>query len=142
MGCRKKRASHEAGGALCDGWIPYMYTPEQLRESVATINRFAKENSRDVSYFRPGLFIFSAVYKSRDEARQVAAERLGRNYAQDFSRLVDRYALYGTPEDCQKRLQEYMDAGAQTVLFPLACRQEDMPENIRLLAKEVIPAFR
>ena len=138
----RKEPAMKRAALYADGWIPYMYTPEQLKESITTINRLAKEHGRDVSHFRPGLFVFSAVYKSRDEARQVAAERLGRNYAQDFSRLVDRYALYGTPEDCQKRLQEYMDAGAQTVLFPLACRQEDIQENIRLLAKEVIPAFR
>ena len=125
-----------------NGWIPYMYTPEQLKESITTINRFAKEHGRDLSDFRPGLFIFTSIYKNRDEARQVVTERLSRNYAQDFSRLVDRYALFGTPEDCQKRLQEYVDAGAQAVLLPLACRQEDIQENLRLLAKEVIPAFR
>jgi alkanesulfonate monooxygenase SsuD/methylene tetrahydromethanopterin reductase-like flavin-dependent oxidoreductase (luciferase family) len=95
-----------------------------------------------MSTFTPGLFIFSAVYANGDEARQMAAERLGRNYAQDFSKLVNRYALAGTPEECQKRLKEYLDAGAQTVLFPLACRPEHVAENLRLLANEVIPAFR
>ncbi len=125
-----------------NGWLPYMYTPEQLRESIDTIGRLAKEEGRDLSGFRSGLFIFSAVYPSKDEAREVAAERLGRNYAQDFSRIVDRYALFGTPADCQKRLKEYLDAGAQTVLFAWACRPQDTQENLRLMAQEVLPAFR
>src|SRR5438876_1014438 len=124
------------------GWIPYMYTPQQLKESLDTIARLGKEYGRDMSTFIPGLFIFSAVHANSDEARQMAAERLGRNYAQDFSKLVNRYALAGTPEECQKRLKEYLDAGAQTVIFPLACRPEYVSENLRLLANEVIPAFR
>src|SRR5437867_794036 len=65
-----------------------------------------------------------------------------KNYAQDFSKLANRYALAGTPEECQKRLKEYLDVGAQTVIFPLACRPEYVSENLRLLAHEVIPAFR
>lgn len=138
----RKEPAMKRATLYADGWIPYMYTPEQLKGSIATIGRFAREHGRDLSRFRPGLYIFSAIYRSRDEARQVVVERLSRNYAQDFSRLVDRYALFGTPEDCQKRLQEYIDAGAQMILFPLACRQEDIQENVRLLAREVIPAFR
>ncbi len=138
----RKEPAMKRAALYADGWIPYMYTPEQLKESITTINRFAREHGRDLSHFRPGLYIFSAIYRSRDEARQVAVERLSQNFAQDLSRLVDRYALFGTPEDCQKRLQEYIDAGAQMILFPFACRQEDIQENVRLLAKEIIPAFR
>jgi alkanesulfonate monooxygenase SsuD/methylene tetrahydromethanopterin reductase-like flavin-dependent oxidoreductase (luciferase family) len=95
-----------------------------------------------MSTFTPGLFIFTTVHANGDEARQMSAERLGRQYAQDFSKLVNKYALAGTPEECRKRLQEYIDAGTRTVLLPAACRPEYADENLRLLAKEVIPAFR
>lgn len=125
-----------------DGWIPYMYTPQQLHESIETIHRFGKEFGRDLSTFTPGLFIFSSVHANGDEARQMAAERLGKQYAQDFSKLVNKYALAGTPEECRKRLQEYIDAGARMIILPSACRAEYIEENTRMLAKEVIPAFR
>jgi alkanesulfonate monooxygenase SsuD/methylene tetrahydromethanopterin reductase-like flavin-dependent oxidoreductase (luciferase family) len=125
-----------------DGWIPYMYTPQQLRDSVETIARFRQEYGKDMSTFTPGLFIFSAVHANGDEARQMAAERLGRQYAQDFSTLVNKYALAGTPEECRKRLQEYVDAGARMVILPSACRPEYLDENMRLLVQEVLPAFR
>jgi alkanesulfonate monooxygenase SsuD/methylene tetrahydromethanopterin reductase-like flavin-dependent oxidoreductase (luciferase family) len=95
-----------------------------------------------LSTFTPGLFIFSSVHANGDEARQMAAERLGRQYAQDFSKLVNKYALAGTPEECRQRLQEYVDAGARMIILPSACRAEYVEENTRLLAKEVIPAFR
>jgi probable F420-dependent oxidoreductase len=125
-----------------DGWIPYMYTPEMLHESIEKINRFGKEAGRDMSKFRPGLFIFASVYPDRDEAREQAARALGKNYAQDFSKIAGRYTLYGNPEDCRKRLKEYVDAGAGTVLISWACRQTDIEQNMKLVAEEVAPAFR
>ncbi len=125
-----------------DGWLPYMYTPEMLRESLAKINAFGREAGRDMSAFRSGLFIFSAVYPDRKEAEEVAARSLGKNYAQDFSKIAGRYVLYGTPEDCRKRLREYIDAGARSVMFTWACRHDDIERNMETIAKEVIPAFR
>ena len=125
-----------------DGWIPYMYTPEMLHESIEKIMRFGKEAGRDMSNFRPGLFIFAAVYPDRDMARDQAAKALGGTYSQDFSKIAGRYTLYGNPEDCRKRLTEYVDAGARTVLVSFACRQEDIDQNMKLVAEEIAPAFR
>jgi len=125
-----------------DGWIPYMYTPEMLHESIGKINQFGKEAGRDMSNFRPGLFIFASVYPDRDMARDQAAKALGGTYSQDFTKIAGRYTLYGNPDDCRKRLQEYIDAGARTVLISCACRQEDIADNMKLIAEEVAPAFR
>jgi probable F420-dependent oxidoreductase len=138
----RKEPAMRRTAQYADGWIPYMYTPQQLHESIATIHRFGKEFGRDLSTFTPGLFIFSSVHANGDEARQMAAERLGKQYAQDFSKLVNKYALAGTPEECRKRLQEYIDAGARMIILPSACRAEYIEENTRMLATEVIPAFR
>jgi probable F420-dependent oxidoreductase len=125
-----------------DGWLPYMYTPEMLHESVGKIDQFGKDAGRDMSAFRHGLFIFASVYPDRDEAREQAARALGRNYAQDFSKIAGRYALYGNPDDCRKRLKEYVDAGARTIMISWACRQQDIESNMKLIADEVAPAFR
>jgi probable F420-dependent oxidoreductase len=138
----RKEPAMKRTAKYATGWLPYMYTPQQLHESIESIYRFGKEYGRDMSTFTPGVFIFASVHANGDEARQMAAERLGKQYAQDFSKLIQKYALAGTPEECQKRLQEYIDAGAQMVVLPSACRAEYVEENTRLLAKEVIPAFR
>ena len=89
-----------------------------------------------------GYCVFATVHANGDEARRMCAEKLGKQYNQDFSKLVSKYALAGTPEECQKRLKEYIDAGATMVILPSACRPEHNDENLRLLAKEVVPAFR
>jgi probable F420-dependent oxidoreductase len=138
---RKEPAMRRAA-LYADGWIPYMYTPEMLHESLEKIRQFGKEAGRDMSKFRPGLFIFTSVYPNRDEAREQAAKALGKNYAQDFSKIAGRYTLYGNPDDCRKRLQEYVDAGARTVLISWACRQDDIEENMKLISEEVAPAFK
>jgi alkanesulfonate monooxygenase SsuD/methylene tetrahydromethanopterin reductase-like flavin-dependent oxidoreductase (luciferase family) len=138
---RKDPAMRRAA-RYADGWLPYMYTPEMLNESVGKIRRFCQEIGRDRGDVRTGLFIFASISADREEAIRRAAELLGRNYAQDFSRIVGKYTLSGTPDDCRKRLREYVDAGARTVMITWACKPEEVPENLRLFAEEVAPDFR
>jgi probable F420-dependent oxidoreductase len=138
----RKEPAMKRAATYGDGWIPYMYTPEMLHESIEKINQFGKEAGRDMSSFRPGLFIFASIYPNRDEALEQAAKALGGTYAQDFSKIAGRYTLSGTPDDCRKRLKEYVDAGARTVLISWACRQADIDENMRLAIEEIAPAFR
>jgi probable F420-dependent oxidoreductase len=138
---RKEPAMRRAA-LYAQGWIPYMYTPEMLHESLEKIRQFGKEAGRDMSAFRPGLFIFASVYPDREKAKDQAAKALGGTYAQDFSKIAGRYTLYGNPDDCRKRLQEYVDAGARTVLISWACRHEDIAENMKLVAEEITPGFR
>ena len=138
----RKEPAMERTAKYANGWLPYMYTPEQLHSSIETINKLRKEYGRESAPFTPGVFIFSAVNANKDTGRQMANERLSKQYNQDFSKLIDKYALAGAPADCQKRLKEYVDAGAQMIVLPSACRPDYIDENTRLLAKEVIPAFR
>ncbi len=125
-----------------NGWLPYMFTPEQLHESIETIKRYGNEYGRDMSDFTPGVFIFTSAHANGDTGRQMCIDMLSRQYNQDFTKLVPRYALAGTPEDCRKRLQEYVDAGAQTVILAAGCPEEHADANLELVAKEVIPEFR
>ncbi len=123
------------------GWLPYMYTPEKLSESLVSINRYADEAGRHGS-IAPGLFIFFAVHENRDEAIRMASERLSIQYNQDFSKLVGRYALAGNPDDCITRLEEYIGAGATTIMLNSACDSDYVESNEALLASEVIPALK
>lgn len=138
----RKEAAMRRAALYGDGWIPYMYTPELLRESIATIASVRAEQGLGMDNFHRGVFIFSAVHKDRDKAREMAAAQLGKQYAQNFDNLVSKYALVGTPEDCRRRLREYIDAGSKLFMLTSACPESYMDENIRLIAEEVIPAFR
>lgn len=125
-----------------DGWLPYMYTPEQLAASAEKIRAFGEEAERSLDGFRLGLYVFTTVHEDGERARAMAAETLGRQYAQDFTKLIGKYALAGNPEEVRARLREYVDAGARLVMLSSACPEEYIDENVRLIAREVIPAFR
>ena len=126
---------------LGDGWLPYMYTPQKLAESLETITSFADDSARETPV-QPGLFIFFAVHEDREQAIKMATERLSLQYNQDFSQLVGKYALAGNPDDCIARLREYVDAGAGTIILNSACPNGYMADNEALFAREVLPALR
>lgn len=123
------------------GWLPYMYTPEKLSESLTTIAGYAGELER-ADEIRPGLFIFFAVHEDRDVAIEMAANRLSKQYNQDFSQLVHKYAIAGNPDDCVARLREYVDAGARTIILNSACPQSYTDENESLMASSVVRSIR
>ena len=67
-----------------DGWLPYMYTPEQLHDSIEKIKRLRTEYGRDVESFNPGVFIFTATHADGEKGREMAASRLGKQYGPGF----------------------------------------------------------
>lgn len=121
-----------------DGWLPYMYTPEQYASSLATI---AAQRESDDPIAR-GLFIWGHVDETRATARDVAATHLSTTYAQDFSRLVDRYAFVGTPDDVADRFAEFADAGVTTLTVGFACPPRRLDATRRLFVDTVLPRLR
>lgn len=138
----RSEAAMRRAAKYADGWLPYMYTPEHLSESIEKIKAYGEEAGRDMSDFTFGMYIFSAVHENKDTGIKYAADRLSVQYNQDFSKRVHRYALAGDPQTCEMRLKDYVDAGATTIFVSSACPQEYIDQNLELLAKEVIPAFR
>jgi probable F420-dependent oxidoreductase len=125
-----------------EGWLPYMYTPEMLAESMTKIAGFTEEAGRPAGTVQGGLFIFTCVHEDRQTALDLANQQLSKQYNQDFSKLVEKYTIAGSPENCIARIREYLDAGARTVMFSQGCPPDYVEENTRLIAETVIPAFR
>jgi probable F420-dependent oxidoreductase len=123
------------------GWLPYMYTPEQLSSSLETINAMSADYQR-AAPVRPGLFIFFVVHEDREVAIDMATKRLSRQYNQDFSKLVHKYAIAGNPDDCAARLREYIDAGAGTIILNSATTAAYTDENEALMAQAVLPVLK
>lgn len=138
----RKDAAKRRAALYGDGWLPYMYSPEMLKESIDSIKSIRAEQNLGMDNFNNGVFIFTAVHKDRDKAREMAAAQLGKQYAQNFDKLVSKYTLIGTPEDCRKRLREYIDAGSRLFMLTSACPEAYVDENLRLIAEEVMPEFR
>lgn len=124
-----------------DGWLPYMYTPERLAQSIEAIAGY-REDEGNPTPVEPGLFVFFCCHEDNDTAIEYAAERLSKQYAQDFSQLVHKFAIAGDPDRCEARLREYIDAGARTVVLSAASPMSYIEESERFWAAEVLPRFR
>ncbi len=124
------------------GWMPYMYTPEMLSDSMAKIAEFSVDAGRPADVVAGGLYIFTCVHESRDRALELANEQLSKQYNQDFSKLVHKYTISGSPDDCIEQIKAYRAAGAQTIIFAQGCPPDYVDANTRLIAESVLPAFR
>ena len=51
-----------------DAWLPYMYTPEMLADSMAKIAEFTEEAGRPAGSVRGAAFAFTCVHEDRDTA--------------------------------------------------------------------------
>ncbi|MGE3361035.1 MAG: LLM class flavin-dependent oxidoreductase, partial [Acidimicrobiia bacterium] len=138
----RKDVAMRRAARYAEGWLPYMYTPEMLAESMTKIEAFTAEAGRPAGTVQGGLFIFTCVHEDRDTALGLANEQLSRQYNQDFSKLVEKYTVAGSPDDCIARLREYIDAGARTIMFSHGCPPHYAEENTRLIAEGILPAFR
>ena len=121
-----------------DGWLPYMFTPDQYASSVATIASLREREDA----LRHGLFIWGAVHEDGDLARSLAVDHLSQTYAQDFSGLVDRYTFVGTPDDVVHRFGEFAEAGVDTLTVGFACPPNHVERMRGLFVDAVLPRLR
>jgi len=127
-----------------DGWLPYFYSPEQYKESVARITQIAQEEGRDLSGFEWAHQSFISINDTKEEAARVAAGRLGGRYSSrmDMASLVGSYCILGPVKECVRRMEEYIEAGVRTFMFAWSCKPQDVQRHMEVAAREIIPYFR
>lgn len=138
----RKDVAMKRAARYAEGWMPYMYTPEMLGESMDKIATFTQDAGRPEGSVAGGLYIFTCVNEDRKTALELANKQLSRQYNQDFSKLVSKYTVAGSPEDCIARVQQYIDAGAKTIIFSQGCPPDYVDENTVAIAETILPAFR
>lgn len=131
----RKEAAMRRAARFGNAWLPYMYTPEQVASSSATVGAYARELGRPEP--STAVFAFTTMYADGEKARRIAAERVGGTYNQDFSKL-GRYLIAGTPAECRRRVEEYADAGAEHIILAPACPADDVAAMMEDFAAELI----
>ena len=137
-----RRGSLKRTALYADGWMPYMYTPEMYRDDLAKIEEMAAGAGRDPAKIERTLYAFISIDDSYEGAAKMAAAALGTNYAQSFDKLVYRYPIIGTPEQCAERLQQFREAGAEHFILSPAGPPEKSRHFPEIIAKEIAPRFR
>lgn len=141
IGGRRDGAFRRAG-RFADVWMPYMYTPQRLADSLESVRAYAAKFGRDASEIRGAIFCWGAVERDPAVARREAIAAVSATYKQDFEPLADRYLLAGTPQQVIERLREFRDAGAETVIFGGPRDADSWRRSAELFAAEVLPAIR
>ena len=102
VGGRSEAAIRRAA-TLGDGWIPIWVSAERFGAGLAQL---------------PGHVTPAVTLPAHVGDPLALYEHLRARYSGDFSEhVVDRYCVAGTPEQCVARVREYLDAGAQHVVF-------------------------
>lgn len=134
----RKRAAMRRAGRFADVFMPYMMSPESFGDALGTARDFAEQAGRDPADVRGAMFLWGNIDDDGDRARREAIESVSATYNQDFSPLADRYLLHGTPSSVLDRLQDYQQAGAETVIFSPACPTERRADVVDVFARAVL----
>ncbi|HSS11663.1 MAG TPA: LLM class flavin-dependent oxidoreductase, partial [Acidimicrobiales bacterium] len=137
----RKGPAMRRAATLGDGWMPFLYSPRNYRESVATIKSHAASIGRDLSTFEWMCFVYVSVQDDPRVARERALDYVSEGEVGDrghFEALIDRVSVTGAPEQVARRLQAFVDAGARHFVVACCDRAGPLPTAARVLG-EVVP---
>jgi len=139
----RSEAAMRRAGRLGDGYLPYLFSPERFRDGIAKAREYAEKASRDPSAITGAIYQFICLADSYDEAKSISAADLSRRYNQPFEKIVDRYVVMGTADDCASRLADFAEAGVEHfILVPIVPAPGDFMPHVEAYAAEVLPKMR
>ena len=139
----RSEAAMRRAGRLADGYLPYLFSPERLRDGLAKAREYAEKAGRDPSAISGAIYQFICLADNYDEAKSMAATDLTRRYNQPFEKIVDRYVVMGNADDCARRLADFADAGVEHfILVPIVPAPSDFMPHVEAYAAEVLPKMR
>jgi alkanesulfonate monooxygenase SsuD/methylene tetrahydromethanopterin reductase-like flavin-dependent oxidoreductase (luciferase family) len=137
IGGRSKAAFRRAG-RLADGWLASSVTPSEVATGIEAIRTHATEVGREIPDDHFGVLVPFCFATNLDEGLKIAGESIRRR--QDIS--PTEFSALGTPDQVRSRLKEFVDAGATKFVMRPYGPRETHAEQVRMLAKEVIPALQ
>jgi alkanesulfonate monooxygenase SsuD/methylene tetrahydromethanopterin reductase-like flavin-dependent oxidoreductase (luciferase family) len=151
-------------GELGDGWVPNKLTPELYSTNLDIIKRWWGKMKRGSFEFLPAYLAFTSISRSRAIARKYIDhiarslliygsvgplrlhERLG--YKEPWTNpqdvptdVIDQCLIFGTPQDCVKKIERYIKAGVKHFIFSIKCPERELLSSLNLYSK-VISHFK
>ena len=138
VGGRSPAALRRAG-MLGDGWLPIWVSPERYADGWSEIRRHAESAGRDPDALVRAAVVPAFVADDGPSARAHMLAYLGARYGTSFSpQAVERYCVAGTPKECATRVQAYVGAGVEHLVFNPAVSPDRLSEQVDRLAEAVL----
>jgi alkanesulfonate monooxygenase SsuD/methylene tetrahydromethanopterin reductase-like flavin-dependent oxidoreductase (luciferase family) len=101
---------------LADGWFTIMIHPDEFRERSQMISNLAKKHGRKPEEIARAVECWFNLNPDREKARKEVTQMIEGYFASAVdTETVERWSIYGSREDCLKKIEEYQKAGAQEV---------------------------
>ena len=125
-----------------DGFMAFIISPEAISPMFERLNSYTQGYGRDPSSVTKALHMYFYMADTAAEADRAASQALTRRYHRESRPAFEESVLFGTPEDCRKRLQEFVDAGVTHFVIDPTCHPDQMLAQLEVVSKEVLPHFR
>jgi probable F420-dependent oxidoreductase len=135
----RTEAAFKRAGALCDGYISYVVTPDQYRAALEAIGAHYEKAKRDIPEFGAAHLLFMRLGPTYEQAYEDANALLSKRYAMDFSRATKRYAALGAPADIAAAIEAFYQAGARHLELEFLGTPEERDAQIEQFGREVKP---
>ncbi|EAR23687.1 putative F420-dependent dehydrogenase [marine actinobacterium PHSC20C1] len=112
----RSEAALRRAATLADGWMPYLMSPERIRQGIDRLREISgKQDHRVIAH------VFTFFGENRDRARKDAIAYLSSQYQRDMERTVDRCVPHGPAEVVAEELRRFAEAGVTDIVIrPLA----------------------
>jgi len=124
---------------LGDGWFPALTSPEEFKRDMDKLMAFGEEYGRSVNPREAGVLLLTHVSQDRNAAWETVAPFLC-GLPMSPEEVATR-CVVGTPEDCVKKLQGFVEAGCVKFVLRPACPLDEIMSQIELYGKEILPHF-
>ncbi|MBI2368926.1 MAG: TIGR03619 family F420-dependent LLM class oxidoreductase [Deltaproteobacteria bacterium] len=122
-----------------DGWLTYFYTAESYARSFARVQGFAREMGRDPAELTSMNQLPILVGKSYEECDRLVKEYVhGWFDIPPWSECTPECSIRGTVQQCVEQLRKHVEAGVKRMCLVPYLYQ---PEQVEIIAKEIIPQF-
>lgn len=140
--CGRSDPAMKRAAKYGDGWQPYMYTADQVAESVDKVKGFASDIGRDLPPdFAFTTFMYVSMHDDVQEGRNRAIEQLSYRFNMPFEKIVDKYCAYGPNDRIISELQTYVDAGTNNLIVALVMPEDERMDYVAKFAEEILPAL-
>ncbi len=135
----RSAAALQRAGALCDGYISYVVTPEMFAEAMEKVAVAHDASGRNLAEYGTGHLLFARVDDDYETAFKAANDHLSERYAMDFTKATKKYAAIGNPAEVAAAIGKFVDAGVRHFVLDFVGPVEDRPQQIQRFAEDVRP---